>query len=75
MSLSPRPVEEKLQRAAAQLRRFEFNHRPVAQQETAAPYYDLARRLVLTLPETGARRVAIDELLGAREAALVAVAG
>lgn len=67
-------VDAKLARAAAMLDRFDWSRLETgAKQEVAMPYGELARRLVLMLPETGATRNALETLDTAFRAALAAV--
>ncbi len=48
---------------------FEYKGLPPQMQQVAAPFYELARRLVHTLPQNIERLVALDWLLKAKEAA------
>ena len=56
--------------AEPMLRWFAFDHLPAALQAHSAPYHDLARRTVLTLPRNAERTVALRKLLEAKDAAV-----
>lgn len=66
----PVQVETKLEAEAAMLRFFAYEHLPAPLQEASMPFYDLARRLVLTQQRTPERTVALRKLLEAKDAAV-----